>query len=96
MTLYRYELSTNANDYNLKLKTYVPYRETKKCWVLKTEMKDKFVKKKGNSLFAYDTEEKALINYMKRTALHIEFLKYKLKKAKYGLYKAEKLWEEKW
>jgi hypothetical protein len=51
----------------------------------------KWVPKLGVNVFAWDSKEKALFNYIKRKEKQIDILKYKLQKAKVKLNTAKKI-----
>ena len=91
MKLFRYELMTMGDPY-LHLIGYEVYRETERCYVIKWGGKDKFIRKNAKKRFAYETEELALINYIRRTNSWINnFLEPQIRGAKIGLELAKEL-----
>jgi hypothetical protein len=79
-------------DPHLHLIGYEVYRKTERCYVIKWGGKDKFIRKNAKKRFAYETEELALINYIRRTNFWINnFLEPQLRGANTGLVLAKEL-----
>jgi len=91
--LYRYEDSYQYSDMGYqepRLYKFRLIRETEKSYFIKRFMDpDKRVPKTGKNIFAWDTEEKALFNYIKRKQVHVSILQSKLTIIKRNLRFAE-------
>ena len=81
--LYRYEDSYQFSDCGYRkpyLHKFKIIRETEKCYYIYRFLdNDKRVLKTGKNIFAWDTEEKALFNYLKRKEVHVSILRNKLR-----------------
>lgn len=91
--LYRYEDSHQYSDMGYRepyLHKFLLVRETEKSYFIRRFMDpDKRVPKTGKNIFAWDTEEKALFNYIKRKQRHKSILQGKLNEVKRNLHFAE-------
>lgn len=84
MFLYRYSDCLKVNsfiDSAPYLEKFEVIKETK-CgyWIHTWGQFKKWVPKKGKNLYAWDTEEKALFNYIKRKERQVEILNSQLKR----------------
>lgn len=70
-------------------------RETSKSYVIIYNNKEKFVRKNGKNIFAFDTETKALFNYFKRKEKQVKILENKLERAKIAKSEVKKVLKEK-
>ena len=92
--LYRYEDSTQWADCDYKkpyLHKFIIKRETEKSYFIYRFLEsEKRVPKTGKNIFAWDTEEKAIFNYLKRKQKHVSILRGKLKEIERNLEFAER------
>jgi hypothetical protein len=90
--LYRYD--DGHTDKELRLQEFDIVKETPKGFFIEfyqNKNNKKWVPKLGVNIFAWETKEKALFNYIKRKEKQIEILKYKTQKAATKLEIAKKI-----
>jgi hypothetical protein len=97
MVLYRYQLAYDYADVaTLKLHEYSVVRESEASyWIQLNDWNpalQKVVRKNARKTFAYDTQKKALNNYIKRTTKRVQYLQRDLSNARSGLIHAEALY----
>ena len=83
--LYRYEIqysNTDGDETNVTLQEYQIKRETKSMYFIKYPLYQyitnltKRVKKDAYNTFAYDTKEKAMKHFIRRTSRRIDWFEY--------------------
>lgn len=80
MNLYRYTFVSDEHptEGRLKLHTYPVIRESEASYWIQTNdwfpERKKIVRKNARKTFAYDTQKKALNNYIKRTRIYRDIL----------------------
>jgi len=91
--LYRYEDNYQYADISYRepvLRRFPIIRETEKSYIVSQFLAvNKRVPKDGKNIYAWDTIEKALLNYIKRKEYHESILNYKLHFVKRNLKFAE-------
>jgi hypothetical protein len=91
--LYRYEDNRQYDDYCYRkpyLHKFRLKKETEKSYFIYVFIGPvKRIPKSGKNIFAWDTEEKALFNYLKRKEVHASILQNKLTVTKRNLMFAE-------
>jgi hypothetical protein len=82
--LYRYEsrYRDEWSEGSIILLTFTVVRETDCYYFIQVDYKSKKIKKIATSTFAYDTKEKAWLNYKLRTKNYINILENKIKNVK--------------
>jgi len=92
--LYRYEDNYQNTDYGYRepyLYKFDIVRETEKSYFIRLFLcNTKRVPKDGKNIFAWDTEVKALFNYLKRKEYQVAILRNRLRTAERNLKFAEK------
>lgn len=100
MVLYRYEIERDYewdNDSRLVLREYPVVKESEASyWIVINQWfpeRKKIVRKNARKTFAYDTQKKALNNYIKRTRKYKAILTSNLAVASEWLRQAESLYD---
>lgn len=97
LTLYRYDDPVDLEFPSFKVREFYVIRETSKGYWINSHaygFKKRWVPMDGKNIFAYDSQKKALENYIKRKEFQVDVKKYQLDFAKHNLKEANKILEE--
>ncbi len=89
-TLYRYEIeyTSEDGDTQIRLSEFPVVRETEHCYFINPRYyphKEKRIRKKAMSTYAYDTKEKAKQQFIARTNTRIRWFDFWMKECQKGL-----------